>query len=192
MKKTATLINMNWMGLLCRLLLPLMVMTVILRGSEGQASPLHEIRVGILYHDLGLWGGSSLEEGIDFNGELIFSPSAPILGGLLRPNLGLSLNDRGDTSKIYGGGVWEYFWNSGWFIDLGLGLCVHNGETDDADIENSNQLGSPVLFRLSIEAGFTLTSHQRLSLMFDHISNAYLADPNEGLDTLGIRYGYRF
>jgi len=28
--------------------------------------------------------------------------------------------------------------------------------------------------------------------MFDHISNGYLADPNEGLDTFGIRYGYLF
>jgi hypothetical protein len=27
---------------------------------------------------------------------------------------------------------------------------------------------------------------------FDHISNAELASPNEGLDTLGVRYGYRF
>jgi hypothetical protein len=28
--------------------------------------------------------------------------------------------------------------------------------------------------------------------MFDHISNAYLASPNEGMDTLGVRYGYQF
>jgi hypothetical protein len=28
--------------------------------------------------------------------------------------------------------------------------------------------------------------------MFDHVSNAYLAEPNDGLDTIGIRYIYRF
>lgn len=183
---------MDWHGFKSRWLLPSLAAAVILCGATCQAFPVDEMRIGLLYHDLGLWGGSGQEDGIDFNAELIFSPSAEILGGLLRPNLGFSLNNRGNTSKIYGGGVWEYTGECGWFIDLGLGLCVHNGETDDADIENSNQLGSPVLFRLSIEAGFTLTSHQRLSLMFDHISNAYLADPNEGLDTLGIRYGYRF
>ncbi len=161
-------------------------------GGECQASWVDEVRIGILYHDLGVWSGRSREDGVDFNGELIFSPSAQMFGGLLRPNLGFSLNDRGDTSKIYGGGVWEYLWHSGWFIDLGLGLTVHNGETEDENVEDRNQLGSPLLFRLSIESGFTIKNHHRLSIMFDHISNGYLSEPNEGLDTMGIRYGYRF
>ncbi len=30
------------------------------------------------------------------------------------------------------------------------------------------------------------------AVLFDHISNANLAVPNEGMDSLGIRYGYRF
>ena len=30
------------------------------------------------------------------------------------------------------------------------------------------------------------------AVTLDHISNANLCDQNEGLDTLGIRYGYRF
>ena len=161
-------------------------------GVQGQAFPVDEMRIGLLYHDLGLWGGSSLEHGIDFNGELIFSPSVEILGGLLRPNLGFSLNDQGDTSKIYAGGIWEYSPAGTWFVDLGLGFAVHNGVTDDGDAEQSNQLGSRLLFRSAIEAGFTIKDRHRLSLMFDHVSNAYLADPNEGLDTLGIRYGWRF
>lgn len=165
---------------------------VILCGATCQAFPVDELRIGILYHDLGLWGGSGQEDGIDFNAELIFSPSAEILGGLLRPNLGFSLNNRGDTSKIYAGGVWEYTGGCGWFIDLGLGLTVHNGETENANPDQNNQLGSPLLFRLSVEPGFTIRERHRISLMFDHISNGYLADPNEGLDTLGIRYGYRF
>jgi hypothetical protein len=28
--------------------------------------------------------------------------------------------------------------------------------------------------------------------MFDHVSNAYLASPNEGMDTVGVRYGFQF
>jgi lipid A 3-O-deacylase len=31
-----------------------------------------------------------------------------------------------------------------------------------------------------------------MKILFDHVSNAYLANPNEGMDTLGIVYGYRF
>lgn len=157
-----------------------------------RAALLHEFKTGLLYHDTGFWGGSGKEDGIDINAELIFSPSMQIMGGELMPNLGISLNSSGDTSKIYGGGVWEYIGGSGWFIGLGLGLAVHDGEIDDETVEDQSRLGSAVLFRLSFEAGLELSPHHRLSLLFDHISNSYLADPNEGLDTLGIRYGYRF
>lgn len=161
-------------------------------ASDCHPFEVDEIRLGLLYHDLGVWSGSSNEQGLDVNGELIFSPAAQVLHGSLRPNLGFSLSTSGDTSKIYGGGVWEYRWPAGWFVDLGLGLAVHNGETEAEDAEDRNQLGSPVLFRLSFELGFTVRQRHQISIMFDHISNAYLAAPNEGLDTLGLRYGYRF
>jgi hypothetical protein len=46
--------------------------------------------------------------------------------------------------------------------------------------------------RAPIELGLLFTEHQGVSVMFDHVSNAYLADPNEGLDTIGLRYIYRF
>ena len=163
-----------------------------LQPSFCRALGVDEIRVGPLYHDLGVWSGSSREDGIDINGELIFSPGAEVFNGRLRPNLGATVNTRGGTSKIYAGRVWQYRWNGGWFIDLGLSLAVHNGETDSEPQTEMNQLGSPILFRLAFEAGFSLTEHHQLSVLFDHMSNGYLADPNEGLDTLGLRYGYRF
>ena len=156
------------------------------------ASFIDEIRIGLLYHDLGVWSDSSSEQGIDYNAELIFSPSWPLLGGTIRPVAGFSLNGGGGTSKVYGSAVFEYIWNNGMFIDLGFGLAIHNGEIDGQQTADNNLLGSPVLFRVSIESGFAFTNHHRVSLMFDHVSNGYLADPNEGLDTLGIRYGYRF
>ncbi len=175
----------------CRLGLLLLLFTLF-ATTEGRTGAVDEIRVGVLYHDLGLWGGSGNEGGIDFNGELIFSPSLELLRGILRPNLGFSLNSEGDTSMIYGGALWEYRWPQGYFFDLGFGLAVHNGETDEGNVDDLNQLGSTVLFRTAFEAGITIGDRHLISVMFDHISNAYLADPNEGLDTLGLRYGYRF
>ncbi|MEJ2056637.1 MAG: acyloxyacyl hydrolase [Desulfofustis sp.] len=176
-----------------RLIFPLSLLLALLScNAPVRAAVLHEGKIGVLYHDIGFWGGSGKEEGIDFNAELIFSPSIQLMGGKLRPNLGISLNSSGATSKLYGGGVWEYIGSSSWFIDLGLGLAAHDGEIDDEAGDDRSQLGSALLFRLSFEAGFDLSPHHRLSLLFDHISNGYLADPNEGLDTLGIRYGYWF
>ena len=73
---------------------------------------------------------------------------------------------------------------------LGLGLAAHDGKLENSD--DKKELGSRILFRIPIEIGLLFTLHQGVSIMFDHVSNAYLADPNEGLDTVGLRYTYRF
>ena len=153
---------------------------------------LSDIRVGILAHDVPIWSRSREEGGVDFNTELIFIwPNYSLAGGIVRSNLGISLNNQGDTSKIYSGFLWEYIWQSGLFLNLGVGLAVHDGELETND-DDKKELGSRVLFRIPIEIGLLFAEHHGLSIMFDHVSNAYLADPNEGLDTIGIRYTYRF
>ena len=161
-------------------------------SSAFADSLVHEMRLGVLIHDVGVWSGVSRESGTDLNAELQFSPSVQLLGGTLRPILGLTLNNSGDTSKIYGGGNLQYIWRNNYFLEFGAGLAAHNGEIDNSELTDKNLLGSPICFRIVFEAGLTVANHHRLSLMFDHISNGYLADPNEGLDTFGIRYGYLF
>ncbi len=47
-----------------------------------------------------------------------------------------------------------------------------------------------IAYRIS-RSEFALTA-DKVRIMFAHVSNAYLGDPTEDLDTLGIRYGYRF
>jgi len=162
---------------------------------EGAKGPgwLHAIRAGILVHDVNnLWSGTRKEGGVDLNSELIFShPCFALFSGNLRPNLGLSINTQGHTSKLYGGLLWELETKAGIFLDLGFGLAAHNGDLD-TDQENKKSLGSRVLFRIPVEIGYSISEHCQVSILYDHISNAYLADPNEGLDTLGLRFGYRF
>ena len=87
--------------------------------------------------------------------------------------------------------VWEFLFSNGFFFNIGTGLAVHNGQLESDD-SNKKQLGSRILFREPIEFGFTFFERHRISILFDHISNADLAEPNEGLDTLGVRYGYQF
>ena len=161
--------------------------------DQSESSWLHEIRVGVLAHDVdGLWSGFREEGGVDFNAEIIFGyPSFSLMFGTVHPNFGLSVNDRGDTSKLYAGVLWEFEMKSGLFLNLGVGAAVHNGESETSE-EDKKELGSRVLFRIPIELGYALTKRHAVSIMFDHVSNASLADPNEGLDTLGLRYGYRF
>ena len=153
---------------------------------------LHSVCLGVLAHDVdNLWSGQSREEGVDFNAEVVFNmPLLELLSGTVRPNFGVSINDQGDTSKAYGGILWEVTGKT-FFFELGLGLALHDGELDTNN-PSQKSLGSRILFRIPIEVGLTVYGPHRLSILFDHVSNGYLASPNEGLDTLGLRYSYLF
>lgn len=162
--------------------------------ADERRSPawLHEVKLGVLYHDIGgMWSGFRRESGADFNLEAILSPQYKILGGFIRPALGGSVNTAGDTSKIYSGIRWQYDHASGIFFGVGFGGAVHNG---DLHLRHNDRkaLGSRVLFYIPIEIGYRVGARSSLSVYFDHVSNANFADANEGMDTLGGRYGYRF
>jgi hypothetical protein len=153
---------------------------------------IHELKVGFLKHDVdNLWSSFSREDGWDLNVEIIFTPSTTILGGVLRPALGGSLNSSGDTNKIYLDGRWEYAFDNGIYAGLGLGVALHDGEKKLVN-NNSKALGSAVLFHIPLEVGYNLDNHNNVSLYFDHMSNGYTQTENEGMDSLGLRYGYRF
>lgn len=166
----------------------------------AQGAPLvREIKVGVLYHDMpGLWSGFQLEHGVGINGELILSPQAPLFGGYLRPAIGgtyaIPTGSLPATSKGYADVRWMYEAQNGLFASLGIGAAVHNGiigGNADDDV-NRKWLGHRILFHFPLELGWRFDKHQSISFYFDHISNGYTSRYNEGLDTLGVRYGYKF
>jgi lipid A 3-O-deacylase len=157
------------------------------------ATLLYGCRIGLQAHDVnGLWSGSRAEGGFDVNAELVFNrPGFFLWQGRILPNLGVTVNNQGDTSTLYGGVIWEFVSKAGFFFNTGLGLAVHNGELE-TDEDQKKALGSRVLFRIPVEIGATFGKRHRIAFMFAHISNAYLAEPNEGLDVAGVRYGFQF
>ena len=153
---------------------------------------VYEISLGLLDHDTdNLWSGFSREEGVDLNAEMLLSPVGSLFNGDFHPAIGLSVNSGDDTSKAYAGLRWRYELEGGVFFGLGLGAAIHDGETETRAADKK-ELGSRVLFHIPAEVGYRFTENYTASLYFDPISNAYLADQNEGLDTLGLRIGYRF
>ncbi len=152
----------------------------------------HELSVGVLHHDTDhLWSGFRRESGVDINVEALLTPSITVFGGDLRPAVGASVNTSGDTSKAYIDARWRYEFDSDFFVGFGVGAAVHNGETRLLRADKK-ALGSRVLFHIPLEAGYRFDVHRSVSLYFDHVSNAYLADANEGMDTIGVRVGHRF
>ena len=170
---------------------------------EGLDGFLSEFRLGVLDHDLGLFG-SQRESGLDLNMEVLFvAPEILEVIWLPRPHLGVTVNTEGDTSFLYAGGTWDIAIildrTFGWeiweplLIEGVLGLALHNGELSVPGRQTSAKaLGCRVLFREALSLGVRFWTHHSLSVSLDHISNAGLCDNNDGLETLGIRYGYRF
>lgn len=122
---------------------------------------------------------------------MTLATSLPLLGGAVRPALGVSVNSADDTSKDYAYALWEINLGEALWFATGVGAAIHNGERKLVR-NDQKALGSQVLFHFPIELGLRLYPHNSVSLFFYHVSNAWLASPNEGMDTLGVRYGYRF
>lgn len=161
-------------------------------AQEPVSSRGLEFRGGILAHDVpGLWAGFRLESGIDINAELLFGGGLPILGGRIRPALGATVNTDGYTSRGYADLRWEIEGPRGIFFGLGLGAAVHDGLLGPTDPDRK-AFGSRVLFHIPIEIGLRLDERRSISVYFEHMSNAGLSTFNEGLDSVGVRYGYRF
>lgn len=155
------------------------------------AGSVDEIRIGAAAHDAGLITRRR-EDGIDLNAEILFD--SPALFDVIwspRPHLGATINTSGDTSFLYFGLTWDWQPHPSWFLEASFGGAVHNGDnsTDDPD---EKQLGCSLQFREALGIGYRLNRNANLSLYADHISNGSLCSENEGLDTVGLRYGYVF
>jgi lipid A 3-O-deacylase len=154
---------------------------------------ISELKIGGLYHDPGdLWSGFRREpKSLDVNIEALFGPHIDFLWGTLRPAMGATINTHGATSKAYMDARWEIEAPSGIFFTLGLGGAIHDGDLSPID-PTRKALGTRLLFHIPAELGWRWDGHNSISLYFEHMSNAYTQDYNEGLDCFGIRYGYRF
>ncbi len=154
---------------------------------------LSEVRIGVFAHDVDAVSFKR-ESGIDLHGELLFLPPDSEFIRMIGnpyPHIGVKLNSKGNTSQAYTGFTWRWYHQQPFFLEGILGGVIHDG---DLDLETAGRkaLGSRALFRLGIAIGYEVTQNVTVSLMFDHISNAYLKSANEGLDTVGVLFGYKF
>ena len=157
------------------------------------AGLVDEVKIGVLDHDVpDLWSGFRAEpNSVDMNVEALLSPKVSFAGGTLQPAIGASINTVGATSMGYLDARWQYETSFGVFFGLGVGAAVHDGQLQLEDWDRK-ALGSRVLFHFPAEIGYRVDDHNSVSAYFEHTSNGFTAFPNEGMDRLGIRYGYRF
>ena len=162
-------------------------------ARRGGPLGLSELRFGAAFHDTGVFGRNK-EGGAVLNFEARFSPLGGDIWEFLwnpRPLVGVNINTVGDTTAFYTGLNWAWDVWGPVFVSLDLGGAVHDGEVSTSKLDRK-ELGSRVLFREALEIGYRFLDRHALSIRLDHISNASLTDINEGLDTLGVVYGYRY
>ncbi|MBS7812821.1 acyloxyacyl hydrolase [Roseococcus pinisoli] len=168
---------------------------------------LSELRGGLTWHDPSFLNGR--ESGLDINGELLFVTPVPRSWGeglspgwrwlaTPRPHLGFTANTSGNTSSGYFGLTWSVpiardVFRRGDAIrfDFFGGGAVHDG-LRYSHVADRKSLGSSLLFRVGGEIGYQFTPRYSVSLFLDHMSNAGLARENQGLNTLGLRFGVGF
>lgn len=174
-------------------------------GNWSWTDMFSEVRLGALMHDTGPFS-SRKEGGADANVELLFaSPKIFSFMWSPRPMLGVSYSASGDTSYVYAGLNWEWSFWGGWFAGFSFGGMVHDGHLVGDD--DNKSLGCRALFRESIDFGYRFKKRHAIMAHVNHSSNASLCEKNtpdgtafgrhdvilnEGLESVGIRYGYSF
>jgi lipid A 3-O-deacylase len=170
-------------------------------GRNPQPAPhfLYELKLGILGHDQSYWLSHHRREnkmGVDLNLDVTFTPAyhVPYFGGAIRPAVGGTLSAIGtnlgyvDARYEINGPLWA---PKNLFFMVGLGAAIHNGNLQ-FQVDDRKAFGSRILFHIPAEIGWRFNDHHSLGLYVEHVSNARLATPNEGMDNAGVRYGYRF
>jgi lipid A 3-O-deacylase len=193
------LIRMNFSAPAAALAALLLGVSAGLAPAAAQTRIFDEIKIGVLDHDIGIFGHHK-ESGGDVNLELLFtSPDFLKILGAPRPHIGTDVNSDGNTSQFYAGLTWHLTLVPGvlaksdpLYVEGSLGGAIHNGEAEGPSNSNEKRLGSVALFRESLELGWKFTDFQTIGIYMDHISNAGLAKHNEGLTSLGGRLGFKF
>lgn len=157
---------------------------------SSASAGVNEVRGGLYAHDLA--GPAHEDDAVDFNGEILFdSPDFLSWAFAPRPRLGATVNTRGDTSLAYLDLGWTIDFTEALFLDFSVGGAVHDGELDSS-ARGENNYGCRANFHESISLGYRVSPAWSVMISAEHMSNAWLCDPNDGITNVGARIGYSF
>lgn len=161
-------------------------------GLIGKYSDHYELRFGVAAYDTGIFSHHQFN-GAVINTEILFpSPSFLYWLGSPRPTIGADIATAEHAIHFgYAGLTWDTYFSQQFYTTASLGL----GVTTAKNLRYSTQykaLGCRVLFHLGAGVGFDINPHASVQLYADHFSNADLCKPNNGAESAGIRFAYRF
>ncbi len=169
-----------------------------LTSSEANNLGISEIRGGVMAHSFDEPGPTSpsydLSHIQDLNLEVLFQPlpTASWFPGMVRPNVGATIDFGGLESQAYAGLSWKLpVLSSPLFVEAGFGGSINNGIRDGA-LAPARDVGCNVLFHEQLSVGYDISDNADIMLTGEHSSSANLCTPNRGLSNIGIRFGWKF
>lgn len=177
----------------CGLVLPAEAGDLAPSFDVGRHADRLELRGSIAFYDSGPFTSQTASAAV-INGELFF-PSPALLDAIGSPRLyiGTDIVTDGDLTNVAYAGL---NWQAHLYSKLYLGFSVGGSINDDSTIVGNDgelkDLGSNVLFHLQASAGYDITQDLSAEIYLNHFSNANLGDSNDGLESTGVRLGYRF
>jgi lipid A 3-O-deacylase len=168
---------------------------------------IDEVHVGVMAHNICVTNckNANKEDGPNVEVQVSFdSPGFLSWAFSPQPYVMAAINTAGNTSHAGIGLEWRWEFAEGWAVEPGIGYVVHNGENENpfapgtpenaAFNEEHVLMGSDDLFRTSIALTRDFEGPWEGSLIFTHLSHGQILGNgrNQGLDSLGIRFGYQF
>lgn len=173
--------------------------TILIVTTTALATPAHaeseseglidSVVLGAFAHEI----ANDEEGGVDANLELRFRPFFGRGWAIeFLPTVGTTINLNGDTNTAYAGATARYRLTDSFFVEGFFGLTLHDSDTPkEAD---GLDLGCRLLFREGAGLGYQSGKHS-LGVYLSHASHGGILcdeDENDGITSVGLRYGYHF
>ena len=152
-----------------------------------------EVRIGTFYHGYQGREAGTADVAIDALLPAFDLGKSPLTERFsLHPQIGVDLNLQGKTSAAFAGfaGVVELPGNL--LVEGDLGGSINNGKTTSPDDTGRAELGCTTLFREALGIGFRFSKQASVMAVAEHMSNANLCTPKNGITNFGLRFGYNF
>lgn len=176
-------------------------------AAPASAGVVEEFRLGVMQHDLDVLneGSGGKEDGFNVTGSVVLATPGILQWAWDPEPFGMfSWNSDGGTNFGAVGLKWDRRFTDRFFGEFDFGYAIHDGVVelppnpgDPVRIrlaETRVIFGSRDLFYSSLSAGLRVTDHVDTALVFEHLSHGQILaeGKNEGLDTFGLRFSYRF
>lgn len=139
------------------------------------------------------------EDGAFVTGVLFFDPwghnDVRGVEKLARPRIhvGGALSTAGEVNQIYAGFSWTANVTERFFLEVGIGGTLHDGDLNNSDGGDGPTLGCRALFHEYAAAGYNVTDNWSVIAQVEHSSHAELCNgSNNGLSRAGLLVSYRF